>query len=46
MNKKEKVIYVLSYVLFPLTAVILLLGYWIEYPSICKRNKIKNREEK
>lgn len=40
MNGKQIAIYVLSYILAPVTMLVLALGFWIGYPSIVKkRNK-------
>lgn len=49
MTGKQIALYVASFVLFPLTMVLLALGYWIVFPGVCKKrnaNKTKVVETK
>lgn len=45
MTGKQIALYVASFVLFPLTMVLLALGYWIVFPGVCKKRNANKQTE-
>lgn len=43
MSKQGIILYVLSFLLFPITALVLLLGFWIVFPKHNKEKQTKVR---